>query len=244
MTHKKTISKFTLGLTGFAAVISICINAQKMKNDIRAVYADNKAVAMTTTAPASTEPSTQTTTFYTTETTSKTTIVATAATTTTTTEPDTTEPDTTEIPVTESVVDTDCFTAINYMPTEEEMTMFCLVVSSETGYCEDDAQKAVAHTIINRVLSDKFPNNIADVVTQEGQYDTIHRYFDGQYRPGLEPDSDGWNKTMQLCYDAMSEYDFTNGAVVYYNPDIIGYQEWFENLTLVYTDQYGRFFKI
>ena len=127
---------------------------------------------------------------------------------------------------------------------ENDMVLMCTVVSSETGYCEDQAQKAVAHTILNRLISDDFPNTMYEVVTQENQYTAIHSYFDGQYRDGLYPGSDLWNNTMRLCYEAVSEWDFTCGAVAYYNPEMIGYNEWFESLTLTYVDQYGRFFKI
>lgn len=127
---------------------------------------------------------------------------------------------------------------------ENDMILMCTVVSSETGYCEDQAQKAVAHTILNRLISDDFPDTMYEVVTQENQYTAIHSYFDGQYREGLYPGSELWNNTMRLCYEAVSEWDFTCGAVAYYNPEMIGYNEWFESLTLTYVDQYGRFFKI
>ena len=127
---------------------------------------------------------------------------------------------------------------------ENDMMLMCTVVSSETGYCEDQAQKAVAHTILNRLISDNFPNTMYEVVTQENQYTAIHSYFDGQYRDGLYPGSELWNNTMRLCYEAVSEWDFTGGAVAYYNPEMIGYNAWFESLTLTYVDKYGRFFKI
>ena len=135
------------------------------------------------------------------------------------------------------------FNGYNLTLSENDMMMMCTIVSSETGYCEDMAQKAVAHTIINRLVSDKFPNDMYSVCTQENQYTAIHSYFDGQYRAGLAPGSAGWNYTMQLCYEALNEYDFTNGAFAYYNPNMCGYNSWFESLTLTYADQYGRFFK-
>ena len=125
---------------------------------------------------------------------------------------------------------------------EEDMNMMCTIVSSETGYCEDQAQKAVAHTIINRLVSDKFPNDMYSVCTQLNQYTAINSYFTGEYRPGLEPGSDYWNNSMRLCLEALNESDFTNGAYAYYNPDYCGYNSWFESLNLVYVDQYGRFF--
>ena len=136
------------------------------------------------------------------------------------------------------------FDTIGYTPTEQEMMMFCTVVSSETGYCADQVQKAVAHTIINRILSPKFPNNLYEALTQRNQYNAVYDYFTGNYRAGLHPGSDGWNHTMELCYEALREYDFINGAVAYYNPHMMGYSTWFEQFTCTYEDQYGRFFVI
>lgn len=131
-----------------------------------------------------------------------------------------------------------------YFPTEQELMMMCTVVCSETGYCDTKAQRAVAHTIVNRVRSDDFPNNVYQVVTQRNQYSCINRYFNGNMRKGCEIGSENWNRSMQVCIDVWDEYDFTNGAVAYYNPYMKGYNAWFEQFTLVYEDEYGRFFRI
>ena len=132
----------------------------------------------------------------------------------------------------------------NYNFSENDMILMCTVVSSETGYCADKEQKAVAHTILNRLKSKDFPDTIYEVVTQENQYTAVHGYFDGQYRKGLYPGSELWNHTMEICYEAIDEWDFTCGAVAYYNPKINGYNDWFESLNLVYEDDCGRFFAI
>ena len=132
----------------------------------------------------------------------------------------------------------------SYVPTTQEMDMMCTVVSSEAGYCEDYMQKAVAHTIINRIYSAKFPNTIYEILTQRNQYTCISNYFYGTYRQGLAPGSAAWQHSMQLCYEAMSEWDFTGGAVAYYNPQMIGYNSWFEQFQCTYQNKYGRFFAI
>lgn len=204
----------------------------------------------TTTTSKTTKPTTTTTkTSSTTDTTTTTTSTAVEPETTTTTSAATTQTATvSELATTQS--ESSASNEPEYQEcsfyglslSEEDMNMMCTIVSSETGYCEDQAQKAVAHTIINRLVSDKFPNDMYSVCTQENQYTAIHSYFDGQYRAGLAPGSDGWNHTMQLCYEALNESDFTNGAYAYYNPNICGYNSWFESLNLVYVDQYGRFF--
>jgi spore germination cell wall hydrolase CwlJ-like protein len=258
--RRSRFTKITIGAALAIIVGIICLNGEQIHPKASSVKPNNKAIVASETAATTvvTHPvmnsskklsettkktsETKSTTTTTVKTTEQVTTENTTAAKTTTVAETTVSTTTTEQKPVQTV--SDCFTSMGYTPTANEMNMFCTVVSSETGYCEDAAQKAVAHTIINRVLSDKFPNNIYDVVTQENQYTAIHSYFDGQYRPGLEPGSDGWNHTMQLCYEAMAEYDFTNGAVAYYNPEMIGYNSWFESLTLVYADQYGRFFKI
>lgn len=123
-----------------------------------------------------------------------------------------------------------------------DMDMICAVVISETGYCDAITQKAVAHTIINRYNRNDFPNTIYGILTQENQYTAINNYFNYTYKEGLAPGSDAWYYTMSLCEEALTEWDFTGGAVAYYNPDVCGYDSWFESLTLTYADNYHRFF--
>ena len=254
--HKKAVARILFGVICAVTICTISLHGEDIRPHAskNAAYASEETATTVVTMPAkhTSKKVTETHAEKSTTTTKTTTSTTSAAskpetTTTTVTTSAVTEPVTETTPATTQPVAlpaSNCFASIGYTPTVEEMNMFCTIVSSETGYCEDAAQKAVAHTVINRVLSDKFPNNIYEVTTQENQYTAIHSYFDGQYRPGLEPGSDGWNNTMQLCYEAMAEYDFTNGAVAYYNPEMIGYNSWFESLTLVYADQYGRFFKI
>ena len=202
----------------------------------------------TTTLESVTEPSSPITESVTTTTAPMTTTTTKSEPITTTTTTKSQPITTTTTPKTESIADEpremEIVAIENYVPTQQEMMMFCTVVSSETGYCEDMAQKAVAHTIINRVLSSKYPNNIYDVVTQRNQYSCISNYFNDTYRKGLAPGTKGWEHTMQLCIEAIKENDFTNGAVAYYNPHMIGYSAWFEQYQLVYEDKYGRFFKV
>ena len=126
--------------------------------------------------------------------------------------------------------------------TQNDMNMMCTIVSSEAGYCDDMAQKAIAHTILNRFNDSRFPNTMYEITTLENQYTAIHSYFDGQYREGLYPGSELWNHSMQLCYEALNEWDFTGGAFAYYNPQMIGYNAWFESLQFTYQNQYARFF--
>ena len=256
--HKKAVARILFGVICAVTICAINLHGENIhpnasKNSVHASEETATTTIVTTPAKQNAAKKVTETPVEKSTTTTKTTKSTTSATsksettTTTVTTPAVTEPVTETTPVTTQPVAVpapNCFAAIGYTPTAEEMNMFCTVVSSETGYYDDAAQKAVAHTIINRVLSDAFPNNIYDVVTQYNQYTAIHSHFDGNYRPMLEPGSELWNNSMRLCYEAMSEYDFTNGAVAYYNPDMMEYSDWFKSLTLVYTDQYGQFFKI
>ena len=143
------------------------------------------------------------------------------------------------------------YSVINYTPTEQEWNMFCTVVSSETGYCSEEMQKHVAHTVINRVKhmlanpNSPFPKTLYGILTQAGQYTCISNYFNGTYRSGLYPGSAGWNNTMRIIKEAWNEPDPINGGIGYYNPNMGGLNYWFENnLQLCYVDQYARYFRL
>ena len=140
---------------------------------------------------------------------------------------------------------------INYTPTQQEWDMFCTVVSSETGYCNETIQKHVAHTVINRVkhmLSNSnspFPKTLYGILTQQGQYTCISNYFYGTYRSGMTPGSAGWNNTMRIIKEAWNEPDPINGGIGYYNPNMGGLNYWFENnLQFCYQDSVARYFRL
>lgn len=140
---------------------------------------------------------------------------------------------------------------INYTPTQQEWDMFCTVVSSETGYCNETIQKHVAHTVINRVkhmLSNSnspFPKTLYGILTQQGQYTCISNYFYGTYRSGMAPGSAGWNNTMRIIKEAWNEPDPINGGIGYYNPNMGGLNYWFENnLQFCYQDSVARYFRL
>lgn len=140
---------------------------------------------------------------------------------------------------------------INYTPTQQEWDMFCTVVSSETGYCNETIQKHVAHTVINRVkhmLSNSnspFPKTLYRILTQQGQYTCISNYFYGTYRSGMAPGSAGWNNTMRIIKEAWNEPDPINGGIGYYNPNMGGLNYWFENnLQFCYQDSVARYFRL
>ena len=55
---------------------------------------------------------------------------------------------------------------------EDDIKLMARVVMSEASVLPIDGKQAVAATIINRVRSDKFPDNVHDVVYAQNQYST------------------------------------------------------------------------
>lgn len=68
---------------------------------------------------------------------------------------------------------------------------------------------AVAAVVLNRVDSSLFPNTIAGVIYQKGQFSVV---VDGQIN--LAPDTESLN----AARDALAGWDPTGGCLYYYNP--------------------------
>lgn len=74
-----------------------------------------------------------------------------------------------------------------------------------------EGQVAVGAVIMNRVKSAKFPNTIAGVIYQKGQFSCV---TDGQFNAAIEENS----TVYKAAQDAMNGSDPTNGALYFYNP--------------------------
>ena len=72
-------------------------------------------------------------------------------------------------------------------------------------------QVAVGAVIMNRVKDPSFPNTIAGVIYQKGQFSCV---TDGQFDVPIEEDS----TVYKAAQDAMNGVDPTNGALYFYNP--------------------------
>lgn len=72
-------------------------------------------------------------------------------------------------------------------------------------------QVAVGAVIMNRVKDPSFPNTIAGVIYQKGQFSCI---TDGQFDVAIDEDS----TVYKAAEDAMNGVDPTNGALYFYNP--------------------------
>ena len=73
---------------------------------------------------------------------------------------------------------------------EEEFALLRSILALEADYATEgfDGQKAVVEVVFNRVLSDKWPNTVADVIYQKGQFSTV-KYLKKPYNlPGEHED--------------------------------------------------------
>lgn len=75
--------------------------------------------------------------------------------------------------------------------TDDEIELLARVIMSEASICDLSTKYCVGQTVVNRVISDKFPDNLTEVVYQENAYST---------QDNGEPDED--------CYKA-AEYALT-----------------------------------
>ncbi|MCF8000902.1 MAG: cell wall hydrolase [Halanaerobiales bacterium] len=85
-------------------------------------------------------------------------------------------------------------------------------------------QVAVGAVIINRVLSNQFPDNIRDVVYQTNQFTAV---ADGQinYTPN--------NTAYRAAKEALEGVDPTMGSLYYYNPKTAENKKWFNTRKFV-----------
>lgn len=56
--------------------------------------------------------------------------------------------------------------------TEEEKTLIYKITFAEAGNQKEEGQRAVIEVILNRVLSDNFPNTVEEVLSQKSQFTT------------------------------------------------------------------------
>ena len=82
-----------------------------------------------------------------------------------------TEETTTEVQEAETVIDeVEGVQIYRISVSAEDIDLIAKVVMSEASAQSYTCKVAIAETIINRVLSDRFPNTVKEVVTSKGQY--------------------------------------------------------------------------
>lgn len=96
-------------------------------------------------------------------------------------------------------------------------------------------QVAVGAVVMNRVKSPKFPNTIAGVIYQKGQFSCV---TDGQFNKPIDKNS----TVYKAAKEALNGSDPTNGALYFYNPKTTK-SKWLFTLKTVATIGSHRFAK-
>ena len=170
-------------------------------------FADLVAIGTTT---ASTTSSTSTSTSTTTTTSSTTT---TAVTTTTETVTEAEAEEVYEEELEEPAVEESYYEGSGYEVSDYEIVMLARTVAQEAGSCSYAQQACVVWTVLNRVDSERWPNTIAEVVTEPDQF---------AYYPDRKYDESHY----QVAYDQV--YNWINGGERYLDPVYIGF--WGDNV--------------
>lgn len=102
--------------------------------------------------------------------------------------------------------------------TKEEFKILCRIVFTESNLEDDFGQQLVVHTIMNRVESNKFKNDIDSVVFRKNQFDGINLDSFGDYNMNNVS-----NVYEALCdrKDRLVE-DWVYNIVYFHNPDGVG----------------------
>lgn len=118
-----------------------------------------------------------------------------------------------------------------YQPTETELYYFYRIVQCEIGGGTYESKLRVCQVILNRIESDRFPNNMYDVIFAPGQFTPA----DNGYIYNATPSDD----VIKACNDSLltSTPDYTDGALFF----MVGVYD-FTWATYKFTDESGHSF--
>lgn len=108
--------------------------------------------------------------------------------------------------------------------TEEEYDFLARLIHAEARGESLEGQIAVGAVVINRVLSEKFPNSIMEVIHQSGQFTPIGS--------GSLPDIADDN-AVEAAQRALSGVDPTDGALFFYNPSTTAIPEYWQTRPVI-----------
>lgn len=125
-------------------------------------------------------------------------------------------------------------TSTNTPSTVGDMTLLLArLINGEARGESYQGQVAVAAVVLNRVKDAAFPNTIAGVIYQKGQFSCV---TDGQFNKAIAKDS----TVYKAAKEAMAGADPTNGALYFYNPKTAK-SKWLFSLKTVATIGSHRF---
>lgn len=138
--------------------------------------------------------------------------------------------------------ETELKTTIKYVIeiTDTEREMLYYAVANEVGnnYLTDESRLLVASVVVNRVLSEDFPDTVIEVLSAEGQFTEAYRNY---YSHKIEP-----SDNVKQCVEEVLQRGSITDATYYYAPKYTSWKtaNWFENeLEFVYECDNQRFFK-
>ena len=103
-----------------------------------------------------------------------------------------------------------------------EIDLIEVTIQHEVGNFSEQYKTYVAELIYNRLISERFPNTIYDVLFQKGQFQGIDEW----YYSGIVPDE----TTKQVVKEVFSKENPSHNCIGYYNPALSEYESimWFE----------------
>jgi N-acetylmuramoyl-L-alanine amidase len=111
--------------------------------------------------------------------------------------------------------------AINLGSVDDLKEVACLsqAVHGEAGNQSMQGKIAVAHVIINRTKSDKFPaDDVCGVVKQKGQFDFLKKVR--WIKENKPEERKQMEESITAAFKALHEPDPTNGALYFVNPHL------------------------
>lgn len=107
---------------------------------------------------------------------------------------------------------------------QSSLDLLARLVEAEAGAESYSGKLAVAKVVLNRVVSNEFPNTIREVIYQSGQFSPVGN---GMINNPAEPDS------IQAAKDAINIGGNANGALYFYNPATSTQAGWLSTLPTV-----------
>ena len=126
--------------------------------------------------------------------------------------------------------------AISY--SEEDYQVLLRIVQAEAGICDEKGKILVANVILNRVLSDEFPDTIKQVVYQKSQFSPVSN--------GTINTCKVTRETIDCVNRALSGEDYSEGALyfMYRKGSRANAVNWFDGkLTYLFSHERHEFFR-
>lgn len=100
------------------------------------------------------------------------------------------------------------YSAITMTDDEAQLLRSILALEADYGTEGHDGQKAVVEVIFNRVLSPRWPDTVADVIYQRGQFATV-KYLKRPYNHPGEHEDDAISEVLRETATELPDTDYT-----------------------------------